>query len=119
MKKLGPYEFDGTLGRGGMGTVFRGKHIDTGEIHAVKVLSPVYSNDDHFRGRFESEIQALLQLDHPNIVKLISFGQEDGNLYFSMELIEGNSLFQMQKNCLLYTSPSPRDGLLSRMPSSA
>lgn len=97
MKKLGPYEFDGTLGRGGMGTVFRGKHIDTGEIHAVKVLSPVYSNDDHFRGRFESEIQALLQLDHPNIVKLISFGQEDGNLYFSMELIEGNSLFQMQK----------------------
>lgn len=97
MKKLGPYEFEGTLGRGGMGTVFRGKHMDTGEVHAVKVLSPVYSADDHFRGRFESEINALLQLDHPNIVKLISYGQEDGNLYFSMELIEGNSLFQMQK----------------------
>ena len=97
MKKLGPYEFEGTLGRGGMGTVFRGRHVDTGEIHAVKVLSPVYSADDHFRGRFESEINALLQLDHPNIVKLISYGQEDGNLYFSMELVEGNSLFQMQK----------------------
>ncbi len=97
MKKLGPYEFEGTLGRGGMGTVFRGRHIDTGEVHAVKVLSPVYSNDDHFRGRFESEIEALLKLDHPNIVKLISFGQDDSNLYFSMELIEGNSLFQMQK----------------------
>jgi len=97
MKKLGPYDFEGTLGRGGMGTVFRGKHMDTGEVHAVKVLSPVYSADDHFRGRFESEINALLQLDHPNIVKLISYGQEDGNLYFSMELIEGNSLFQMQK----------------------
>ena len=97
MKKLGPYEFEGTLGRGGMGTVFRGRHADTGELHAVKVLSPVYSADDHFRGRFESEINALLQLDHPNIVKLISYGQEDGNLYFSMELIEGNSLFQMQK----------------------
>lgn len=97
MKKLGPYEFEGTLGRGGMGTVFRGKHMETGEIHAVKVLSPVYSADDHFRGRFESEINALLLLDHPNIVKLISYGQEDGNLYFSMELIEGNSLFQMQK----------------------
>ena len=97
MKKLGPYEFEGTLGRGGMGTVFRGRHVETGELHAVKVLSPVYSADDHFRGRFESEINALLQLDHPNIVKLISYGQEDGNLYFSMELIEGNSLFQMQK----------------------
>ena len=98
MKKLGPYEFEGTLGRGGMGTVFRGRHADTGELHAVKVLSPVYSHDDHFRGRFESEIQALLQLDHPNIVKLVSYGQDDGNLYFSMELVEGNSLFQMQKN---------------------
>ena len=97
MKKLGPYQFEGTLGRGGMGTVFRGRHGETGEIHAVKVLSPVYSNDDHFRGRFESEIQALLQLDHPNIVKLISYGQDDGNLFFAMELIEGNSLFQMQK----------------------
>ncbi|WP_075084652.1 serine/threonine protein kinase [Mariniblastus fucicola] len=97
MKKLGPYDFEGTLGRGGMGTVFRGTHRETGELHAVKVLSPVYSHDDHFRGRFESEINALLQLDHPNIVKLISYGQEDGMLYFSMELIEGNSLFQMQK----------------------
>lgn len=97
MDKLGPYIFEGTLGRGGMGTVFRGRHIETGEIHAVKVLSPVYSNDDHFRGRFESEIKALLKLDHPNIVQLISFGQESGNLFFSMEMVEGNSLFQMQR----------------------
>lgn len=97
MDKLGPYLFEGTLGRGGMGTVFRGRHIETGEIHAVKVLSPIYSNDDHFRGRFESEIKALLKLDHPNIVQLISFGQEAGNLFFSMEMVEGNSLFQMQR----------------------
>ena len=97
MKTLGPYDLKGSLGRGGMGTVFRGLHRDTGEIHAVKVLSPTYGADDHFRGRFESEINALLQLDHPNIVKLISYGEEDGNLYFSMELVEGNSLFQMQR----------------------
>ncbi len=97
MKQIGPYKFEGTLGRGGMGTVFEGRHEVTGDLHAVKVLSPVYSNDDHFRGRFESEIKALLKLDHPNIVRLISFGQDDGNLFFSMELIDGNSLFQMQK----------------------
>ena len=97
MKEIGPYKIKGTLGRGGMGTVFRARHEGTGEVHAVKVLSPVYSSDDHFRGRFESEIKALLKLDHPNIVRLISFGQDDGNLYFSMELIEGNSLFQMQR----------------------
>lgn len=97
MQEIGPYKIEGTLGRGGMGTVFRAMHEKTGDLHAVKVLSPVYSNDDHFRGRFESEIKALLKLDHPNIVRLISFGQDDGNLYFSMELIDGSSLFQMQK----------------------
>jgi len=97
LDKLGPYRFKGVLGRGGMGTVYRGEHEETGEFHAVKVLSPNFSDDDHFRGRFESEIQALLKLNHPNIVRLISFGQEDGMLFFSMELVEGNSLFQMQR----------------------
>ena len=97
LEKLGPYRFKGVLGRGGMGIVYRGEHEETGEFHAVKVLSPTYSDDDHFRGRFESEIRALLKLNHPNIVQLISYGQEDGMLFFSMELVEGNSLFQMQR----------------------
>ena len=97
LNKIGPYNFRGILGRGGMGTVYRGVHKDTGEIHAVKVLAPTYAHDDHFRGRFESEIKALLKLDHPNIVQLLSYGQEDGMLFFSMELVEGNSLFQMER----------------------
>lgn len=80
-----------------MGTVYRGKHKETGELHAVKVLAPTYAHDPHFRGRFESEIKALIKLDHPNIVRLLSYGQEDGMLFFSMELIEGNSLFQLQR----------------------
>lgn len=97
LEKLGPYRFKGVLGRGGMGVVYRGQHEDSGELHAVKVLSPTYTDDDHFRGRFESEIRALLKLNHPNIVQLLSYGQQDGMLFFSMELVEGNSLFQMQR----------------------
>lgn len=97
LDKIGPYRFQGVLGRGGMGTVYRGVHEDTGELHAIKVLAPTYAHDDHFRGRFESEIKALIQLDHKNIVRLLSYGQEDGMLFFSMELVPGNSLFQMQK----------------------
>lgn len=97
LDKLGPYQFKGVLGRGGMGTVYRGKHQETGEYHAVKVLAPNFADDDHFRARFESEIKALLKLNHPNIVQLVSYGQEDGLLFFAMELIEGNSLFQMQR----------------------
>ena len=97
-RKLGPYNLSDVLGRGGMGTVYRACHNETGEVCAVKALAPSFAEDDHFRSRFESEIQALLKLDHPNIVRLIGFGQEKGNLYFAMELVEGQSLFHRQRD---------------------
>ena len=86
LEKIGPYEFKGVLGHGGMGSVFRAVHRDSGEIHAVKVLAPNFANDEHFRGRFEAEIESLLKLNHRNIVPILSFGQEDGMLFFAMEL---------------------------------
>ena len=97
LKKIGPYELEGILGRGGMGTVYRGRHTDTNQEHAIKVLAPRFADDQHFRGRFESEIKALLKLDHENIVSLLSYGQADGQLFFAMELVNGQSLYQMQK----------------------
>ncbi len=96
-RKLGPYFLSDVLGRGGMGTVYRAEHEETGAICAVKALAPVFACDTHFRTRFESEIQALIKLDHPNIVRLLGFGQDEGNLFFVMELVKGNSLFQMQR----------------------
>lgn len=98
LESLGPYQFENVLGRGGMGTVFRGVHEKTGEVHAVKVLAPQYADDEHFRGRFDSEIKAMMALDHPNIVRLLSYGQDDGNLFFSMELVKGKSLYDMQRS---------------------
>ena len=97
LEKLGPYQFQNVLGRGGMGTVYRGIHSQTGECHAVKVLAPQFADDSHFRGRFESEIEAMMKLDHPNIVRLLSHGQDAGNLFFSMELVQGKSLYDMQR----------------------
>lgn len=97
-RKLGPYLIKQVIGRGGMGTVYEAAHAETGEICAVKALSPTFAEDEHFRSRFESEIKALIKLDHPNIVRLISYGQEEGNLYFAMELVDGKSLFQMQRD---------------------
>ena len=98
IKRLGPYIIQDVLGRGGMGTVFRAidENNDNDEV-AVKVLSAAYADDEHFRSRFESEIQTLLQLDHPNIVKLLGHGEEDGNLFFVMELVTGKSLHALQK----------------------
>lgn len=98
LERLGPYKLISVLGRGGMGTVYKSEHVESGEAFAVKVLAPVYSNDPHFRNRFESEIKALYKLDHENIVKLISYGQDDSNLFFAMELVTGKSLFQLQRS---------------------
>lgn len=97
LNRLGPYEILGVLGRGGMGTVYRAKHFESGETVALKALSHNYIEDEHFRQRFESEINALLKLDHPNIVRLIGYGQDEGVLYFAMELVEGKSLYHLQR----------------------
>jgi serine/threonine-protein kinase len=92
LKHLGPYQIDRELGRGGMGTVYAAVDGTTGKRVAVKVLAPLLANQEGFRERFESEIESLQQLDHPNIVKLFGFGEQASNLYYAMELIEGCSL---------------------------
>ena len=91
---LGPYDLDEPLGRGGMGTVYRANNRDTGQLVAVKVLAPGFAADHGFRERFEAEIRSLEQLRHPNIVELYGYGEQDGMLYYAMEIVEGRSLQQ-------------------------
>ena len=80
------------LGRGGMGTVYEAVNLETGEPAAVKLLSAALAEEEGFRGRFEAEIETLRKLNHPNIVKLFGFGEQDTHLFYAMELIDGNSL---------------------------
>ncbi len=80
-----------------MGTVYEARQAGSDERVAVKALAPMFSFDERFRNRFEGEIEALLRLEHENIVRLLSYGQDDGNLFFAMELVDGNSLFVEQK----------------------
>lgn len=98
IERLGPYRLDKTLGRGGMGTVYAAHHVDTGERVAVKVLAAGIARQEHFRQRFEAEIQSLIKLDHPNIVRILAYDLEDEQAYYAMELVEGKSLFDEQKN---------------------
>ena len=97
LQRLGPFELLRVLGRGGMGTVYEARETGSKTLVAVKALSPQFSFDDRFRNRFEGEIDALMKLEHVNIVRLLSYGQDEGNLFFAMELVDGNSLFQEQK----------------------
>lgn len=92
LSQLGPYKIDKTLGRGGMGTVYKGVDEATGRIVAVKVLNAGLAEDSNFRIRFEAEVETLKKLTHPNIVQLLAWGEDDGSLFYSMEYVEGRNL---------------------------
>jgi serine/threonine protein kinase len=97
-EKLGPYIIDRVLGSGGMGTVYAGKEKGSDEEVAVKVLARVLGTNTSFRERFSAEVETLKKLEHPNIVRLYAYGEEDGFLFYSMELVEGGSLHdELQK----------------------
>jgi serine/threonine protein kinase len=91
-EQLGPYRITKQLGKGGMGTVYEGQSVDSGRCVAIKVLNPQLAAADGFRERFEAEIESLKKLRHPAIVRLYGYGEQDGCLYYSMELVEGPTL---------------------------
>jgi len=91
---LGPYRIGESIGRGGMGTVYRGTHEKSGQPVAVKLIGHTVADDQRFRRRFADEIETLKRLKHPNIVSLIGYGEQAGQLFYSMELVEGESLQQ-------------------------
>jgi serine/threonine protein kinase len=101
-EQLGPFRIGHVLGRGGMGAVYEGVHEQTGETAAVKVLLSTLQEDDELRLRFEAEIDTLKRLRHPNIVRLFGFGEEQGMLYYVMELVDGPSLHQEMKRQRLF-----------------
>lgn len=97
IEKLGPYKIGRQLGRGGMGVVYAGLNPETGEEAAIKVLGAAFVTEEGFRERFEGEIETLKKLRHPNIVRLFGYGEQDGLLFYSMELVNGTNLEELLK----------------------
>src|SRR3990172_3984941 len=91
-EKIGNYQVESCLGKGGMGTVYKAMDLESGEYVALKVLPPQLSREPNFLLRFRREIDTLKQLDHPGIVQIKSVGEEDGNYYYAMEFVEGRTL---------------------------
>ena len=89
---LGPYEIGKPLGKGGMGSVYAAVDTQTGQRVAIKALTPHLAMAEGFRERFEAEIESLKTLRHEGIVRLYGYGEQDGVLFYSMELVEGISL---------------------------
>jgi serine/threonine-protein kinase len=89
---LGPYVIEKPLGKGGMGSVYAATDPQTGQRVAIKALTPHLAAAEGFRERFEAEIESLKTLRHEGIVRLYGYGEQDGVLFYSMELVDGISL---------------------------
>jgi WD40 repeat protein/tRNA A-37 threonylcarbamoyl transferase component Bud32 len=92
MSRLAEYELLEEIGRGGMGVVFKARHVRLGRIVALKmILGGALARPDDLQ-RFETEAAAAAQLQHVNIVALYEVGAFENQPYFSMEYISGTSL---------------------------
>ena len=92
---LAGHRIEAVLGRGGMGTVYRARHVRLDKTRAIKLLSPHLAEDEGFRGRFEREWRAAAEIDHPSIVEVLDAGEQDGRLYIVMRFVDGVDLHEV------------------------
>lgn len=89
----GRYAIDGRLGEGGMGQVYRARHLQLGKAFALKIISPTFALDGAARARFNEEAKLASEISHPNIVSVVDFGEDaQFGAYMVMELVEGEPL---------------------------
>ena len=114
-RTFGNYEILEELGRGGMGVVYRARHLTTSRCVALKVMrnNPVLTRDADLspEQRFRVEINAASKLEHEHIVRVYDAGAVDGRLYYSMQLVEGLTLDELIQKSALDDRRAARIGL--------
>ena len=89
----GQYQIEDLLGKGGMGAVYRARHVLLGDRVAIKVLPPEMRSNTEWLRRFQREGQAARRFRHPNAVTVYDLRtSSDGTIYLVMEYVEGNTL---------------------------
>jgi len=81
----------GVVGRGGMGEVYRASDLELGQAVALKFISAM-RHDERARTRLRNEVRLARQISHPNVCRVYDLGEADGQLYLSMEYIDGEDL---------------------------
>ena len=90
-EKVDSYLLHKEIGRGGMAIIFNATDERTGKIVALKIMSSRENNND-FQERFQREFKALSNLNHPNVLQVFERGEINGQPYFTMEYLEGETL---------------------------
>src|SRR5262245_45773019 len=89
-RRFAHYVISGELGQGGMGIVYAARDERLGRAVALKTMA--LPGDLEARQRFWREARAAASVNHPNICQLLEVGEENGELFIAMELLEGESL---------------------------
>ena len=89
---MASYSLEAPLGRGGMGLVYRARHLVLDKEVAIKFMTPALSEDPVFGARFLQEARMMARIDHPNIVRVLDAGEHDNRRFLVMELLEGETL---------------------------
>jgi serine/threonine protein kinase len=100
---VGPYQILEII-HAGDNTVYKGFQPSTSSYVAVKVLNPAQSADPVFAQQFQQDMQAITRLQHPNLLPLLDYGQQDGLFYQVSPLVEGGTL----ESRLAQYSPLPQ-----------
>jgi serine/threonine-protein kinase len=90
--KIGRYEIKGEIGRGGMATVYEAYDPRFERTVALKMLPREFMHEAEFRARFTREARTIATLEHPAIVPVYDFGEEEGQPFLVMRLMTGGSL---------------------------
>jgi len=97
----GRYEILSAAGRGGMGYVYRARHLGLAKDVAIKIIG---DNKGDYAIRFGREARAIARLDHPNCVRVLDHGRIDDTQYIAMELLQGKTLAEAMQAERLTTS---------------
>jgi len=92
LPEIAGYRVIGALGEGGMGTVYLAEDLALGRRVAIKLILQAVARDPAIRARFLREARLLATIDHPNVVRVYSFGATDDRVHLVMEYVEGDTL---------------------------
>src|SRR5215831_4433562 len=106
--KVGPYEIQSALGAGGTGTVYRARDPRLNRDVALKFLSGACATSSVALDRFQREARAISALNHPNVCTVYDIGEDRGQPFLVMELLQGQTLRQR-----IATGRIPNDDLIS------